>query len=179
MRVELAGYYAQDASDFFLRYKFTFYSDRIDFQGVRSWRSKAYVDLRMALEALLKSVICLRSPRGLAGKPLVRKIRNHSHDISTLMGEAFRGVALEARFSEALNKCSVAPVDLRYQFDAMNFRSGDDRDYYDTIGSDRWLKTLEEFVDVSLKRLQTALNRQSKIVPIETLFSEFNRPRDY
>ncbi len=61
----------------------------------------------------------------------------------------------------------------------MNFRSGDDRDDYDTIGSDRWLKTLEEFVDVSLKRLQTALDRRSKILPIETLVGELNRPSDY
>ncbi len=70
MRVELAGFYAEDAFDFYSRYRFTFYSGQVDFQGVKSRRSKAYVDLRMAVESLLKSVVCLRSPRGLAGKGL-------------------------------------------------------------------------------------------------------------
>ena len=157
MRIELAGFYVEDAFDFYRRFKFTFYSEQVDFQGVKSRRSKVYVDLRMAVEALLKAVICLRSPRGLAGKPLVKTIRKHSHNITTLKEEAFRGIALQTRYSDAVDKCSTAPVDLRYQFDAMNFRSGDDREYYDTIGSDAWLKTLEEFVDLGLKRLQSVL----------------------
>jgi len=57
MRIELAGYYCQDATDFLGRYRLTFYSDQMDFQGVKSRRVKAYVDLRMALEALLKGLM--------------------------------------------------------------------------------------------------------------------------
>jgi hypothetical protein len=52
MRLELAGFYSNDATDFLRRYRFTFYSEEVDFQGVKSRRAKAYVDLRMALEAM-------------------------------------------------------------------------------------------------------------------------------
>ena len=60
MRLELAGNYADDAADFFHRYRVTFYSEEVDYQGIKSRRAKAYVDLRMALEALLKATLCLR-----------------------------------------------------------------------------------------------------------------------
>jgi hypothetical protein len=68
MRLELAGYYCQDVFDFLRRFQLTFYSDKMDFQGVKSRRVKAYVDLRMALEALLKpSSVCARAATLLAG----------------------------------------------------------------------------------------------------------------
>src|SRR5262249_10336613 len=84
MRLELAGYYADDAADFLRRYRGTFYSQEVDYQSIKSRRAKTYVDLRMALEALLKAALCLRSPYSLAGKPLVTKIRRYSHDIDQL-----------------------------------------------------------------------------------------------
>jgi hypothetical protein len=137
----------------------------MDFQGVKSRRVKAYVDLRMALEALLKSVICLRARRDFAGRPLVRMGRQYSHDTERLKTDALKGLRLDARYSDAIDKCRIAPVDLRYQFDAMIFREPDDRNYYETIGSDLWLKTIEEFVESGLARLNAALGRRSKIVP--------------
>lgn len=180
MRLELAGYYSDDANDFFQRYRLTFYSDQMDFQGIKSRRIKAYVDLRMALEALLKATICLRSPYGLAGKRLVGKVRKYSHDTERLNADALRGVALDGRYSEAISGCRVAPVDLRYQFDAMIFREPDEGPYYETIGSDVWLKTLEEFVETGLKRLRACISRREKIVPGHVAVEEFiNRPTDY
>ncbi len=178
-RVELAGFYAEDAFDFLRRFKLAFYSNQVDFQGKKSRRAKAYVDLRMAVEALLKSIICLRSPWGLAGRSLVRMVRQFSHDINTLKESALKGIELKGNYSNALDKCSMAPVDLRYQFDAMNFRSGDDQEYYETIGSDAWLGTLEEFLDLSLERLQSTLNRRSKILKAGALLGELQRLRDY
>lgn len=180
MRLELAGYYCQDAFDFLRRFQLTFYSDKMNFQGVKSRRVKAYVDLRMALEALLKSVICLRARRDFAGRPLVRMVRQYSHDTERLKIDALKGLRLDARYSEAIDKCRIAPVDLRYQFDAMIFREPDDRNYYETIGSDVWLKTLEEFVEGGLARLNAALGRRSKIVPGSIVAVEvLHRPSDY
>jgi len=179
MRVELAGYYANDAADFLRRYRVTFYSEEVDFQGVKSRRAKAYVDLRMALEALLKATLCLRAPYALAGKPLVSKIRGYSHDIDRLRADALKNVRVDPVYVAAISKCTIAPVDLRYQFDAMNFRCPDDRNYYDTIGSNVWLKTIEEFVETGTKRLRAALNRRSKIVPGSIAIQELNRPSDY
>jgi hypothetical protein len=162
------------------RYQLAFYSEKLDFQGVKSRRVKAYVDLRMALEALLKAVICLRAPRELAGKALVRMVRQYSHDTVRLKTDALKGVRLDPRYSDAIDKCRIAPVDLRYQFDAMIFREPDDRDYYETIGSDTWLKTLEEFVEKGLARLNAALGRRSKIVPGSIAAVEaVDRPSDY
>ena len=180
MRLELAGYYSDDAHDFFQRYRLTFYSDQMDFQGVKSRRIKAYVDLRMALEALLKAVICLRARRGLAGKRLVRMVRNYSHDIGRLKRDALRGVSLDTRYSEAIDGCRTARIDLRYQFDAMIFREPDDGPYHETIGSDVWLRTLEELVETGLTRLRASLNRRTKIVPGQLVRQEIkHRPSDY
>jgi hypothetical protein len=179
MRLELAGNYADDAADFFHRYRVTFYSQEVDYQGIKSRRAKAYVDLRMALEALLKATLCLRFPYSLAGKALVKAIRRYSHDIDQLRQDALKGIKLNDRETNAITKCNIAPVDLRYQFDAMNFRVPNDKNYYDTIGSSDWLKTIEEFVQVGLKRLRTALGRRSKIVTGRIAMQELKRPSDY
>ena len=151
----------------------------MDFQGVKSRRAKAYVDLRMALEALLKSVICLRAPLGLAGKPLVKMVQRYRHNTERLKTDALKGIHLDDRFSNAIDKCSIALVDLRYQFDAMDFRTPDDRDYYETVGSDAWLKILEEFVESGLTRLRTALSRRDKILNTADIREELCRPSDY
>jgi len=179
MRVELAGHYARDAADFLHRYRVTFYSREVDYQSSKSRRAKAYVDLRMSLEALLKATLCLRTPYPLAGKPLVTKIRGYSHDIDRLRIDALRSIKLNEKYATAISKCSVAPVDLRYQFDAMNFRVPDDKNYYDTIGSNAWLKMIEEFIQVGLKRVQLALDRRSKIVSGDIAALELKRQSDY
>jgi hypothetical protein len=179
MRLELAGNYSDDAADFYHRYRITFYSEEVDYQGIKSRRAKAYVDLRMALEALLKATICLRSPYTLAGKPLVKAIRGYSHDIEKLQKDALRGIKLDAADVAAIAKCNIAPVDLRYQFDAMNFRVPIDAAYYETIGSTAWLKLLEEVVSIGLARLRAALGRRSKIVTGRIAIQELTRPSDY
>lgn len=179
MRLELAGFYSSDAFDFLRRYQATFYSNEVDFQGIKSRRAKAYVDLRMALEAALKAAVCLRAPYAMGGKPLVTKIRTYSHDIERLRKDALRGIDVDSRYLVPISKCNIAPVDLRYQFDAMNFRFPDDRNYYETIGSNLWLKTIEKFVELCIERVQSALSRRSKIVSGDILIQELDRPSDY
>lgn len=179
-RIELAGFYSQDAADFFKRYKLAFDSEVLDFQSIKSRRAKAYVDLRMAFEALLKSVVCLRSPRNLSGKPLVDSVVAYGHRIDRLRGAALRDINIADEYLEILLKCDSAPVGLRYNFDAMNFRVPDDGLYYETIGSDAWLKSLEDLFEVSMKRLSLALSRRSKIIPGKIALQErLNRPRDF
>jgi hypothetical protein len=179
MRLELAGNYSDDAADFYHRYRVTFYSEEVDYQGIKSRRAKAYVDLRMALEALLKAIVCLRSPYSLAGKPLVKAIRAYSHDIDKLQKDALLGIKLDADRVVAISKCNIAPVDLRYQFDAMNFRVPNDEAYYETIGSNAWLKTIEETVQTGLARLRKALGRRSKVVTGKIAIQELKRLSDY
>lgn len=179
MRLELAGFYSDDAADFLYRYRSTFHSDQVDFQAVKSRRAKAYVDLRMALESLLKAVVCLRAQYSLAGKPLVTMIRRYSHDIEPLRTDALKNVRVDLKYIEALERCSIAPVDIRYQFDAMNFRMASDEKYYETIGSNVWLATNEEFVERGLRRLRVALGRRSKIVPGRVAAQEMKRKFDY
>ena len=150
-----------------------------DFQGVKSRRSKAYIDLRMAVEAILKAVICLRSPYSEAGKKLVTSVRRFGHKIDELQKVALSGMAIDTRYLDAVAKCEAAPVDLRYQFDAKNYRMGDDRPYYDTIGSDAWLRTLEEFVETGLTRVQRALDRRSKFVSGDVAIAELARKNEF
>jgi hypothetical protein len=112
MRLELAGYYCEDTFDFLRRYQLAFYSNQVDFQNVKSRRAKSYVDLRMALEALLKALICLRAPRDLSGKPLVRMILRYSHDTARLKTDALKGIRLDARYGDAIDKCKIARLTL-------------------------------------------------------------------
>jgi hypothetical protein len=125
------------------------------------------------------ATICLRCPFALAGKPLVEKVRGYSHRIDQLASDALKGIRIESRCLAAMEKCRIAPVDLRYQFDAMNFRVPDDKSYYDTIGSKDWLKTPEELVEKGAKRLSAALGRRSKVVSGKVVALELRRPADY
>ena len=134
MRLELAGFYSEDAADFLRRNRFTVYTDEVYFQGVKSRRSKAYVDLRMALEAMLKATVCLRSPYGLAGKSLVQKIRGYFHHIDWLRRDA-KGIGGQKNGDTS----AKSPVDLENQFDAMNFRIPMTEIITKTIGSNAWL----------------------------------------
>lgn len=179
-RLELAGYYSEDAADFYARYRLTYFSEKMDFQEIKSRRVKAYIDLRMAIEALLKAGICLRGERNLSGRPLVTKIRRYSHRIGDLADGALRKIAdVEGRYIDALKKCDQVPIDLRYQFDAMQFRYPNEL-YYQTIGDDGWLRTLEEMIEFGHSRVQRALSRQSGVVSGRILAQEMVlRKRDY
>lgn len=91
----------------------------------------------------------------------------------------FDGLAVGTEALDLTVLDTVSRKSRNLQFDTMNFRSPDDRNYYETIGSNAWLKTFENFVEEGLKRLQPALSRRSKVVSGKIAMQELKRPRGY
>ncbi len=170
-RIELARYYCEDAQDFLVRFRALFYARQKDFQAIKSRRAKAYLDLRLSIEALLKGMICLRASRRLCGRPLISTINRYRHNLSLLIRKALKGLRIDAKYRVALRKCGLAPVGLRHSFDAMSFRPPDGRHYAQTVGSTVWLQLLEEFAERGIVRLKRpSIAAQSGHAPLCPLF---------
>jgi hypothetical protein len=164
-RNHVAGWFVTDAYDYLARFRCTFYSDRADFQGMKSRRLKAFVDLRLAIEAILKGFIALRQPTGSAGKVLVHAVEKHSHKLSP----AWEEVVKLWRFSkmDPLNSliadCDQLPLSLRYTLDARDFLESREELYYRTIGNDKWMHCLEQTISRASHRLNQILGRRSRV----------------
>jgi len=171
-RVQLAQWYFEDGQDYLKRYRVLFYSDSHDFQSIKSRRVKCYVDLRVTLEAILKSAICLAAKDEEDGETLLKRVKAYGHRIGELSKEAVPLLGGDESVLAALAHCDEAPIDLRYQAEAVPFRSGDDRPYYATIGDDAWLATLERFAQNALDHLDASLRQFSKVVDARTLWDE-------
>jgi hypothetical protein len=171
-RLRLAHYYWEDARDYLKRYRVLFHNAEFDFQGIKSRRVKCYIDLRMALEAILKAGLCLKSKWSDGGEPLIKRIKGYSHNIGKLQAEALKGFKIDKAVLDAIARCDTAEIVLRYQVEAAAFREGDDRDYYATIGSDKWLDTIEAFVGDAATQIGKRLNKFSKPVDARTLIAK-------
>jgi hypothetical protein len=86
-----------------------------------------------------------------------------------LQAEALKGFKIDKAVLDAIARCDTAEVVLRYQVEAVAFREGDDRDYYATIGSDKWLDTIESFVGDAVTQIGKRLSKFSKPVDARTL----------
>jgi hypothetical protein len=168
-RLRLAHHYWEDARDYLKRYKILFHSQEFDFQSIKSRRVKCYIDLRLAVEAVLKSALCLQSGWSDSGEPLVKRIKSYGHNIGKLQADALKRLKIDKELVETINRCDTAEIVLRYQVEAVAFREGDDRDYYATIGSDKWLDTLEAFVAKAVEQIGKRLSKFSKPVDARTL----------
>jgi hypothetical protein len=171
-RIELANHYYKDAADFLNKYQLAWYSKELNFQGIKSRRMKVYVDLLMATETLLKAIVSLRSRYDNAGEPLVRELRRFNHCVSALAETALRKLKNADTALELLRRCDDAPVTFRYDFEATSARERDQQIYYATVGNDKWLGDLEQFVSTGVARLGKTLSRRSRIVEGRVIFEE-------
>ena len=165
-RNDVAGWFVTDAYDYLARFRCSFYSGRVDFQGIKSRRLKAFVDLRLAVEAILKGFIALRQPIRSTGKVLVHAVEGHSHRLSSAWVEVtklwrFNKIEL---LSSLIADCDQLPLSLRYTLDARDFLAGREELYYQTVGSDKWMQVLEQTSLHASDRLNKILGRQSRIV---------------
>ena len=56
--LEVSSHFLHDSLDFQIRYKYCISSDGPVFYEPRSRRAKLFIDLRMGIESILKSIIC-------------------------------------------------------------------------------------------------------------------------
>lgn len=165
-RLDVAGWFAKDAADYLARFRCCFYSEKYDFQSVKSRRLKTFVDLRGAVEALMKAFIALRQPYLLGGKPLVAKVEGYGHRLDVLFVEVQKLWRLQdaPRVSKLIDDCTRLPIGLRYTLDAMDLLQAHEDLYYSTVGSEAWMSDLELAISTGRDRLQRILDRRSRIV---------------
>jgi len=176
--MEIAGKFSTDAFDYFTRFRCSFYSSEYDFQSIKSRRCKAFTDLRLALECVLKAYIALRQPFSSGGKELIDSVESHKHNIKKLLQEALSlwKINLDPEIEKVILECSELNMGIRYAFDAFDFREVNQDLYYRTIGSDSWIIKLRDTVELLIKRQHSILNKRSKVVcaadiPLEQLMS--------
>lgn len=163
---DVAEHYYKDTVDFLNRFILCWDSDRYDFQSVKSKRFKAFIDLRMALECVLKSICSYKIHHELSGRELVDRMKKYGHYIgkSTSAISSLLNRETYSWLSETAKLCdSNLPVDIRYRFDAFDFRQNDEEVYYKTIGDDRWLITFYEKTEELKKYIGSELSKESRI----------------
>jgi hypothetical protein len=178
-RVELASDYLIDSKDFLAKFDALFFDKERSFQEVKSLRTKCYVDLHQSIETLLKSVVCLRMPRGFCGVKLVRHIRSYSHNIKRLSESALKDTKLSAESKKVLEDAGKLDVQVRYGFDSMNLRMGNDALYYETVGNDAFIFAAKDFVARGQERLGKAFITQKSIFSGEDIIASIKRKNEY
>lgn len=168
--LKLSDAYWRDAQDYLQRYQFTVNSEERDYWGIKSRRMKAYIDLRFAIETILKSKICLSTGAGLSRDDLLSELLALGHNVGKLVQRS--GLALTPELGQALAGCERAPVHWRYEAEAREARDQDERDYYATVGDDPWMRKLETFVEIEVKAIGLELQSYSRIVSGSELLDE-------
>lgn len=165
--VDVADHYYKDAVDFLHRFILCWESERYNFQAVKSKRFKAFIDLRMALECSLKSICSYKIHHELSGEELVGRMRKYSHFIARSAADIFEllSVDVAAWLKITAKLCDEnLPVDIRYRFDAFDFRSNDEELYYQTIGDDFWLITFYEKTKEFTSYIGGELSKESRVI---------------
>jgi hypothetical protein len=175
--VRVADHYFHDACDLTRRYEITI----DEWFAVKSKRVKCFIDLRIAYECILKAVIVY-----FAGeddkKKSIKLAESFGHRVNSLEEEAgkyFTGEFEVKLYSDAL---ASLPVSLRYKLDTFDFIDANEEYYYKTIGSDRWMNNLCEYIKTITAWVDSLLQSHSKIIsgsiPIEELLAvDYNKYR--
>jgi hypothetical protein len=157
----MADAYWRDGQDYLRRFELVFNSEHQDHSSIKSRRVKAYIDLRMAVETTLKSLYCLDSKKSPNSTRNILKYE-FKHNIAELAKAV--GLDINSKEFAALKKCERAPVHWRYEVEARQSRSNDERDYYDTVGEDSWIAILIDFVTRMLRQIDGRLKTFSRVV---------------
>lgn len=174
------------ADDFFtdgvdLIERYTCYFDQYD--GIKSRRLKSFIDLRMALESLLKSAHALHGDQGRNRKVVIREVESFRHDILSLANAVRPYIPGELRselwpFAERMKEL---PVGLRYALDGYDFIYAREELYYQTIGNDHWMDSFHKAICNLKDEIDKELSKHSGVVslsdiPIEKILNPgFNK----
>ena len=177
--IEVADHFYHDSVDLLKRYEHCIESEFPDFSSLKSRRMKCFIDLRMAMESALKSVISYYVHNNLQGKKLVNKVESYKHDMCNLKRAALPHLPEEIveSVSSVCDQLHSLPVGLRYRLDVMDFICNREEEYYDTIGNDTWMDSTAGTVWGVSKFIGNELNKESRIIKVDELMEEFFQPR--
>lgn len=177
--IEIADHFFNDATDLLIRFRYCFKSDGPRFDIPHSRRVKCFIDLRMAMESILKGYAAYYVHSEISGKKLIRRVEKYSHHVEKLSSscKAHLPLPYSSKTNVMCEQLSNLPVGLRYRLDATDFKENRTNKYYDTIGSDSWLDELATVVEGITKHFGKELNKESRIVSLSEAWEEYSAPR--
>ena len=172
--LEVSNHFFHDARDFYIRYKHCMESDGPFFCTPRSMRAKCFIDLRMGIESILKSLICYFQNSDRKGKTLLNWIQKYDHDIGKMLRKVRANLPerIVEEYEADLLKLDGLPVGLRYRFDTWGFRGNREEYYYDTIGSDSWLDRVLDALSKLIEFANENLKTHSRVVDVFDVMDE-------
>lgn len=177
--IEVADHFYHDSVDLLKRYEYCFQSEFPDFTSIKSRRMKCFIDLRMAMESALKSIVSYYCHNNLQGKKLVQKVESYRHHMDKLKPKALPHLPekLVDCVSSVCDQLQSLPVGLRYRLDVMDFISNREEEYYKTIGNDIWMDSTVATIWAVSKFIGEELSKESRIIGIDELMDEFFEAR--
>lgn len=177
--LEVSNHFFHDAQDFFIRYKHCMESEGPLFYTPRSMRTKSFIDLRMGIESVLKSLICYFESSDRQGKTLINWIEKYGHNIGKMVRKVRPHLPedIVKDYEDDILKMNGLPVGLRYRLDAWDFRGNSDDYYNETIGCDYWLKKIQEALSKLIDFSNKNLKSHSRVVRSSELWAEVMEPR--
>lgn len=173
--VQVANHFYQDAFDLHARYSVCEVSKHPEFYSSKSRRMKCFIDLRMAMESALKSVVTYYCHSDKQGEKLVKKVESYKHHIEKLIKKALEHLPEDLR-DKANTLCTELhklPVGLRYRLDVMSFKRNNSNLYSETVGSDTWMKNTSQTIKSITDFIGKELNKESRILSGEALKEEY------
>ncbi len=176
--VQVADHFYNDAIDLHARYIVCEASENPEFYSIKSRRFKCFVDLRMAMESALKSVVVHCCHSDMKGKKLVKKVQKYSHHIDKLIIKALEHLPKDLHDKTRILcvELDKLPVGLRYRLDGMYFKEMNEKLYYKTVGSDAWMENTSSTIKSIADFIGKELNKESRILSGEALREELFAP---
>jgi hypothetical protein len=170
--LDVSSHFLHDAIDYEIRYAHCFHSDGPLFYTPRSRRAKSFVDLRMGIESVLKSLICYSSHNDRKDKTLINWIEGFGHNIKKMITkiESCNPEVLGGIEKSNFLKIDCLPVGLRYRLDAWSFEDNKIDIYDETIGSNVWLGEVEQSLKTLIELANEQLKRHGGLVVIDEKF---------
>jgi hypothetical protein len=153
VKAMVAQCFIRDGSDLLEVFWMGWQSDRNN----RSYRSKLFINLRMAIECYLKALVIIHSDNAETPEDAYKTARKGSHKLEVLLAELQTRSGWTKRYFRKASNAFISQVDgmqvgLRYEVDmAAEFsKETFEEQFFDsgpmsgTIGSDEWMLSLYE-----------------------------------
>lgn len=169
VKAMVAGCYIRDGSDLLEVFRMGWESDRNNL----SYRSKLFINLRMAIECHLKGLVITHSEKAETPEVAYKTARKASHKLASLLVEVQTRSKWTKKYFRKASDALVAQVDgmkvgLRYEvdmaaefsketFEEQFFESGP---MSGTIGSDDWMMSFYEHAAYIGKKARNAFQQK-------------------
>lgn len=177
--LQVSSHFLHDALDYKARYRHcALNGDAPGFMHLKSGRCKCFVDLRLGLEAILKSLAAYHVLAGYSGEELVKKVESYRHHLIKPWAAISDHLPKELveQGNPFVEQLTELPVSLRYRFDAWDFEGNREALYGETIGSDVWMNSVYAFLDTLVDAHNEQLGKHNRIVKLSDLRDEMMEP---